>query len=62
MRSLLALVALAAAAPATLADFAGRVVKVRDGDTLTVFVNQRQISFASMASTLPSLGARHTLI
>jgi endonuclease YncB( thermonuclease family) len=40
---LIALFALGALPPCALADFSGRVVKVADGDTLTVLVNKTQI-------------------
>src|SRR5688572_26112349 len=43
MRAVLLLVALALAPGSALADFTGRVVKVIDGDTLTVLVKKRQI-------------------
>jgi endonuclease YncB( thermonuclease family) len=43
MRPLLLLTVLALAPLSVLADFTGRVVKVQDGDTLTVLVNKAQI-------------------
>jgi endonuclease YncB( thermonuclease family) len=43
MRAVLFLVVLALASGAALADFAGGVVKVADGDTLTVLINKKQI-------------------
>ena len=43
MRAVLLLVVLTVAPGAALADFTGRVVKVADGDTLTVLVNRKQI-------------------
>ena len=43
MRAFLALLLLALAPCLALADFTGRVVKVSDGDTLTVLVNKAQI-------------------
>jgi endonuclease YncB( thermonuclease family) len=43
MRIALFLVALTVAPSLALADFIGRVVKVSDGDTLTVLVNKAQI-------------------
>jgi micrococcal nuclease len=43
MRAVLFLVVLTVAPSAALADFTGRVVKVIDGDTLTVLVNKKQI-------------------
>lgn len=42
MRAVLCLAVLALAPWDALADFTGRVVKVADGDTLTVLVNKRQ--------------------
>jgi endonuclease YncB( thermonuclease family) len=45
MRAVVTLVAVLALAPvAALADFTGRVVKISDGDTLTVLVNKTQVS------------------
>jgi micrococcal nuclease len=43
MRAVLFLAALVFAPVAALGDFTGRVVKVSDGDTLTVLVKKRQI-------------------
>src|SRR3970040_1841997 len=43
MRAVLFAVVIAAAPSAALADFTGRVVKVSDGDTLTVLVNKEQV-------------------
>lgn len=43
MRAVLFLVALAVAPHSALADFTGRVVKVSDGDTITVLVIKTQI-------------------
>lgn len=42
MRAVL-IFAMLAAPSAALADFTGRVVKIADGDTLTVLVNKRQV-------------------
>jgi endonuclease YncB( thermonuclease family) len=54
MRAVLVL-ALLAASSAALADFTGRVVKVSDGDTLTVLVNKRQIRVRLEAIDAPEL-------
>jgi endonuclease YncB( thermonuclease family) len=43
MRAVLLLVVLTVAPIAALADFTGRVVKVTDGDTLTVLISRKQI-------------------
>jgi endonuclease YncB( thermonuclease family) len=43
MRAVLYLAVLALAPCAALADFTGRVVKIADGDTLTVLVDRKQI-------------------
>jgi endonuclease YncB( thermonuclease family) len=43
MRSILICAAVAVAPCAALADFTGRVVKISDGDTLTVLVAKKQI-------------------
>lgn len=42
MRAVLFVAVLAATPTAVLADFTGRVVKVADGDTLTVLVNKKR--------------------
>jgi endonuclease YncB( thermonuclease family) len=43
MRAVLLAVVLTVAPGTALADFTGRVVKVADGDTITVLVNKKQI-------------------
>ena len=51
-----ATIALFVAAPAVAGDFAGRVVRVHDGDTLTVLVDQRQIRVRLVDIDAPELG------
>jgi endonuclease YncB( thermonuclease family) len=56
VRTIAILVALVAASSVALADFTGRVVKVSDGDTLTVLVNRTQIRVRLDAIDAPESG------
>ena len=55
MRALALLAVLALAPSSALADFVGRVVRVSDGDTLTVLVNNAQIRIRLDAIDAPEL-------
>jgi endonuclease YncB( thermonuclease family) len=56
MRAVLLLIAATAGLPAAAADFSGRVVKVSDGDTLTLRVHATQVRVRLDAIDAPELG------